>query len=128
MSLPRYPKYKDSGVEWLGQVPEHWEMRPCRAIVQERTAKNEGAACQDYLSLMANVGIIPYAEKGDIGNKKPEDLSKCKLVTRGDFVINSMNYGIGSYGLSEYDGVCSPVYIVLKLQHELVDQQVHVEA
>jgi type I restriction enzyme S subunit len=113
MSFPRYPTYKPSGVEWLGEVPEHWEVLPCRGIVDERNEKNEGAACQDYLSLMANVGIIPYEEKGDVGNKKPEDLGKCKLVRKGDFVINSMNYGIGSYGVSGYDGVCSPVYIVL---------------
>jgi type I restriction enzyme S subunit len=72
---------------------------------------------------MANVGIIPYAEKGDVGNKKPEDVSKCKIVTRGDFVINSMNYGIGSYGWSDYDGVCSPVYIVLKPQNDIVESR-----
>jgi type I restriction enzyme S subunit len=123
MSFPRYPKYKPSGVEWLGDVPEHWSVLPCRAIVQERAAKNDDARCQDYLSLMANVGVIPYAEKGDIGNKKPEDLSKCKIVTRGDFVINSMNYGIGSYGLSDYDGVCSSVYIVLKPKNDVVESR-----
>lgn len=123
MSFPRYAKYKDSGVEWLGVVPEHWAVLPCRAIVQERTVKNDGAECQDYLSLMANVGVIPYAEKGDIGNKKPEDLTKCKIVTRGDFVINSMNYGIGSYGISNYDGVCSPVYIVLKPRTRVVESR-----
>lgn len=121
MSFPRYERYKDSGVEWLGEVPEGWEVLPCRAIVYERTAKNDGATCENYLSLMANIGIIPYEEKGDIGNKKPEDLSKCKIVVRGDFVINSMNYGIGSYGVSNYDGVCSPVYIVLKPQEEFVE-------
>jgi len=120
MSFPRYPAYKDSGVEWLGEVPEHWEVLPCRGIVDERTEKNEGAACQDYLSLMANVGITPYEEKGDVGNKKPEDLGKCKLVRKGNFVINSMNYGIGSYGVSGYDGVCSPVYIVLIPKEEVV--------
>ena len=123
MSFPRYPEYKDSGVEWLGEVPGHWDVLPCRSIVHERTAKNEGAACTEYLSLMANVGVIPYAEKGDVGNKKPEDVSKCKIVTRGDFVINSMNYGIGSYGLSNYDGVCSSVYIVLKPQNDLVESR-----
>lgn len=123
MSFPRYPRYKSSGVDWLGEVPEHWEVIPCRAIVHERTAKNDRAACEDYLSLMANVGIVPYAEKGEIGNKKPDDLSKCKIVTRGDFVINSMNYGIGSYGLSNYDGVCSPVYIVLKPQNDVVESR-----
>ena len=123
MSFPRYPSYKDSGVEWLGKVPAHWDVLPCRAIVHERTAKNEGAVCTDYLSLMANVGVIPYAEKGDVGNKKPEDVSKCKIVARGDFVINSMNYGIGSYGLSDYDGVCSSVYIVLKPQNVVVESR-----
>jgi type I restriction enzyme, S subunit len=123
MSFPRYPSYKDSGVKWLGDVPAHWQVLPCRAIVHERTAKNEGAECSDYLSLMANVGIIPYAEKGDVGNKKPDDVSKCKLVSRGDFVINSMNYGIGSYGLSDYDGICSPVYIVLKPQNDIVESR-----
>ena len=120
MSFPRYPAYKPSGVEWLGEVPEHWDVLPCRGIVDERNEKNEGAACQDYLSLMANVGIIPYEEKGDVGNKKPEDLGKCKLVRKGDFVINSMNYGIGSYGVSGHDGVCSPVYIVLIPKEEEV--------
>lgn len=114
MKLPRYPKYKDSGVKWLGQVPEHWKVLPCRALVVEQTTKNEGAENDNYLSLMANVGIIPYEEKGDIGNKKPDDLSKCKMVSVGDLVINSMNYRIGSYGLSALNGVCSPVYIVLR--------------
>ena len=123
MSFPKYPTYKDSGVARLGAVPAHWQVLPCRAIVLERTAKNEDAACSDYLSLMANIGVIPYAEKGDVGNKKPDDLSKCKVVTRGDFVINSMNYGIGSYGLSDYDGVCSPVYIVLKPLNEIVESR-----
>jgi len=109
-----YSSYKYSGDEWLGNVPAHWDVMPCRAFVDEKKGKNENGRCQDYLSLMANVGIIPYEEKGDVGNKKPDDLSKCKLVAKGDLVINSMNYGIGSYGLSSLDGVCSPVYIVLK--------------
>lgn len=114
MSLPRYGEYRDSGAEWLGAIPSHWEAQPCRYFVVEQTEKNENAESQAYLSLMANVGIIPYEEKGDVGNKKPEDLSKCKLVSKGDLVINSMNYGIGSYGLSDLSGVCSPVYIVLR--------------
>ena len=121
MSFPRYSAYKESKNDWVAHVPEHWELMPCRGFVDERTEKNEDAACQSYLSLMANVGIIPYEEKGDIGNKKPEDLSKCKIVCQGDFVINSMNYGIGSYGVSAYEGVCSPVYIVLTPRQDVVE-------
>lgn len=120
MSLLRYPEYKDSGTEWTSQFPSHWDVQPCRYFVVEQTTKNDNAENQNYLSLMANVGVIPYEEKGDVGNKKPEDLGKCKLVAKGDLVINSMNYGIGSYGLSDLDGVCSPVYIVLRPQLDKV--------
>ena len=123
MSFPRYPVYKDSGVAWLGEVPGHWGVLPCRAFVDEQTDKNDDGKNEDYLSLMANVGIIPYAEKGDVGNKKPEDLTKCKLVSQGDFVINSMNYGIGSYGLSALNGICSPVYIVLRPRLDRIESR-----
>jgi type I restriction enzyme S subunit len=34
MSFPRYPKYKDSGVEWLGEVPEHWEVKPLKQLAE----------------------------------------------------------------------------------------------
>ncbi|MEY2170549.1 MULTISPECIES: restriction endonuclease subunit S [unclassified Rhodanobacter] len=110
-------------MEWLDKVPAHWGVLPCRAVVEEKNEKNEAEADQRYLSLMANVGIIPYEEKGDVGNKKPEDLSKCKLVAKGDLVINSMNYGIGSYGLSALDGVCSPVYIVLRPRLDRIESR-----
>jgi type I restriction enzyme S subunit len=109
-----YPEYKDSGVEWLGDIPTHWQLIPCRAAVSHIVDKNHDGKINNYLSLMANVGVIRYEEKGDIGNKKPDDLTKCKIVKKGQLVINSMNYGIGSYGMSPFDGICSPVYIILE--------------
>lgn len=112
---------KDSGVEWLGNVPAHWDIVRGSAVFVECTAKNDPLVSEDYLSLMANVGIIPYEEKGDVGNKKPEDVRKCKLVEPGDFVLNSMNYAIGSYGVSRYSGVCSPVYLVMKHRMDAAD-------
>ena len=115
-----YPEYKHSGVKWFGDYPAHWKLWPCR-LVNNRMDKNEGAKDQNYLSLMANVGVIRYEDKGDVGNKKPDDLTKCKIVEVGDLVINSMNYAIGSYGMSPYSGVCSPVYIVLRC----IDSVVH---
>jgi len=98
-------------------------MAPCRSIVDDCSVKNEGAKDQNYLSLMANIGVIKYEDKGDVGNKKPDDLGKCKIVRTGDLVINSMNYAIGSYGMSPYDGVCSPVYIVLRSKEEIVHRR-----
>jgi type I restriction enzyme, S subunit len=118
-----YPEYKSSEVEWLEEVPYEWDVKPCRAIVMDIVEKNVGALDQNYLSLMANVGVIRYEDKGDIGNKKPDDLSKCKIVKKGNLVINSMNYAIGSYGMSEYDGVCSPVYIVLDVDENVLERR-----
>ena len=115
----KYIEYKDSGVEWLGEIPSHWKSVPCRGVVEHIVEKNTDNTLSNYLSLMANVGVIRYEDKGDIGNKKPEDLSKCKIVRKGQLVINSMNYSIGSYGMSPYDGICSPVYIVLQALPEI---------
>jgi type I restriction enzyme S subunit len=120
MSFPKYEAYKNSYCERLGVVPEHWTILPCRAFVDECNQKNTNGSITEYLSLMAHIGVIRYEDKGDIGNKKPDDLSKCKIVRKGNLVINSMNYGIGSYGLSDIDGVCSPVYIVLQPKNEAV--------
>lgn len=115
----QYTEYKNSGVEWLEEVPQHWALVPCRAVVDHIVEKNSNNALDNYLSLMANIGVIRYEDKGDIGNKKPDDLSKCKIVRRGQLVINSMNYAIGSYGMSPYDGICSPVYIVLQTKKDI---------
>lgn len=114
MSLKPYHEYKDSGVDWVGSVPTHWPLSPIRSVVEERRIKNPDGNEAFYLSLVSGRGVMPYSQKGDIGNKMPEDLSRCKVVEEGDLVINSMNYGIGSYGVSSYQGVCSPVYIVLR--------------
>ncbi|CAI8160447.1 MAG: Uncharacterised protein [Prochlorococcus marinus str. MIT 9215] len=121
--MSKYNSYKSINSGWMNEIPSHWQALPCRGIVQEKTDKNHLIGSENYLSLMANVGVIPYEEKGDIGNKKPEDLSKCKIVHVGDFVINSMNYGIGSYGVSPYEGVCSPVYIVLEPRKSNIDER-----
>lgn len=83
------------------------------AVVSQRKIQNEDQKAQ-YLSLMKNVGVITYEEKGDVGNKKPEDLTRTIGIRKGDFVVNSMNFGIGSYGISPYDGVGSKVYLVFQ--------------
>lgn len=121
--LKPYPDLTTIELGWTHSVPDSWRVLPCRGIVVEKTKKNEDLSDENYLSLMANLGVIPYEEKGDVGNKKPDDLTKCKLVKKGDLVINSMNYGIGSYGLSSLDGVCSPVYIVLRPIENIVHER-----
>ena len=63
MSFPRYPAYKDSGVEWLGEVPEHWKVKRLRFVAQLNPSKGEIAdlegdtECRSYrwkLSVMTD--------------------------------------------------------------------------
>ena len=111
--LKPYPAYKDSGVPWLGEVPAHWEVRRLGSLLQERRETNEGLRVTEVLSVLRERGVIPYAEKGNIGNKKSDDISRYKIVRPNDIVVNSMNVVIGSVGLSKFTGCISPVYYIV---------------
>jgi type I restriction enzyme S subunit len=107
-------KLKPSGVEWLGEVPEHWEVLRLGAVLAERGEMNKEGGIAYVLSLLREKGVIPYDEKGRVGNKKSDDITRYKIVRPDDIVMNSMNVIIGSVGLSKYTGCLSPVYYVLK--------------
>ena len=113
-----YPAYKDSGVEWLGEVPRHWEATPLGRVLIQRKEKNDPIKTTDILSLSLKTGVIPYAEKEAGGNKAKEDLSAYMLAYPGDIVVNSMNVVVGSVGLSKYFGAVSPVYYMLRPRHQ----------
>jgi type I restriction enzyme S subunit len=121
--LKPYPVYKDSGVPWLGEVPEHWELPRLGALLRERGETNDNGGVKDVLSVLRDRGVIPYADKGNIGNKKSEDITRYKIVRPDDIVVNCMNVIIGSVGLSHYTGCLSPVYYVLVRRSEKDDPQ-----
>ena len=108
-----YPAMKDSDVEWLGDVPEHWEVARLGNLLRERGEINADGKIQEVLSVLRDRGVIPYAEKGNIGNKKSDDITRYKIVRPDDIVVNCMNIIIGSVGISRYTGCLSPVYYVL---------------
>jgi type I restriction enzyme S subunit len=119
----KYPAYKDSGVEWLGEIPEGWDVKSIKAIMTERKEKNFPIKTDNILSLTLDRGVIPYAEKGSGGNKAKEDLTAYRLAYPGDIVLNSMNVVVGSVGLSKYFGAVSPVYYMLRPRNAYDDVQ-----
>ena len=104
---------KDSGIEWIGDIPADWNIKRVKAVLCERNESNNPIQTDEILSLTNDRGVIPYEEKGDVGNKSKEDLTGYKLAYPGDIVLNSMNVFIGSVGLSSYFGCVSPVYYML---------------
>lgn len=114
-------KMKYSGVEWIGEIPEDWDIKRLKAVLCERNESNNPIKTDYILSLTNDRGVIPYDEKGDVGNKSKEDLSGYKLAYLNDIVLNSMNVIIGSVALSKYYGCVSPVYYMLYPRNPMDD-------
>ena len=101
-------KLKDSGIDWIGQIPESWGLSKIGEIYEER---NEKVNDTDFQPLsITKQGVVPQLENA----AKTNDEKSRKLVRRNDFVINSRSDRRGSCGISEYDGSCSLINTVLK--------------
>lgn len=114
-------KMKDSGVEWIGEIPENWELRKIKYILNERKEKNNPIETNFILSLSMERGVFPYSEKVGGGNKAKEDLTAYKIARPNDIVINSMNILAGSVGISKWVGAVSPVYYTYFSKDEDID-------
>ena len=115
MKLNRYPKYKPTGIAWLPEVPEGWEVRKVRQLLTMVSRK--GFPEKQLLSVTREQGVVvrDVESKEENHNFIPDDLSNYKLVEVGDFVINKMKAWQGSYGVSASEGIVSPAYYTCKL-------------
>ncbi len=117
--MNRYENYREYDLLWIKDLPEHWGIKPISHIFEERKERNDNGNNQFILSVMKNIGVIPYTDKGNVGNKASGNIENYKVVYPNDLVLNSMNMMIGSLGKSNYKGVLSQVYYVLKLMNSI---------
>ena len=110
---------KDSGVEWIGEVPEHWSVERIGMAFEERCEKVNDT---DYppLSVTMN-GIVPQLDTA----AKTDHNDNRKRVASKDFVINSRSDRRGSSGVSELDGSVSVINIVLKPKNNFHGRYLH---
>jgi type I restriction enzyme S subunit len=115
MTRQNYITYKDSGVSWLGDVPEHWEIRRIKYVFEEMDLRSENGD-EDLLSVSQYTGVTKKSDKvGDGENiSNAKTLEGYKIVKKGDLVINIMLAWNGSLGISNYDGIASPAYCVYR--------------
>lgn len=114
-----YPEYKDSGVEWLNDIPLHWKTIPVGRLF--RRIKRTGHIDKELLSVYRDYGVIPKSSRDDNNNKPSEDLTPYQLVKINDLVMNKMKAWQGSIAISEYEGIVSPAYFVYKPLSRLFD-------
>jgi type I restriction enzyme S subunit len=121
--VPRYDRYKDSGVEWLGEVPEHWEVCRNLGVFDERKECNQPEA--EMLSVTVGQGIIRQSQITSKKDSSNDDKSKYKVVRVGDLAYNKMRAWQGALGVSEYDGIVSPAYVVLSPRNRNLSKYFH---
>jgi type I restriction enzyme S subunit len=110
MSLKSYPKYIESGIPWLTNCPEDWEMLKTKNLFSERVEK--GYPNEPLLAATQTKGVIPktlYETRTVIAQK---DLHLLKLVEPGDFVISLRSFQ-GGIEKAHYRGIISPAYTIL---------------
>ena len=106
----RYDKYKDSGIAWIGEIPEHWELRKGKNLFKLRNSKGNNNAI--LLAATQKYGMIPQSQvEGVVQVKLNTDLNTFKTVHKNDYVISLRSFQ-GGFEMSEYEGVCSPAYQV----------------
>lgn len=117
-----YEEYKATGIQWLPEIPKHWEILKLRQILSSFSEKNHPN--MPLLSVVREKGvIIRNTENIDENhNYIPDDLTNYKLVKAGQFAVNKMKAWQGSYGVSNHDGIVSPAYFVFNFTLD-IDKQ-----
>ena len=107
LKMKRYDKYKESGIPWIGNIPEHWEVKKIRGLFAERR-EIVSDSIWEALSVSKD-GVTPQLATA----VKTDNKDNRKKVCKGDFVVNSRTDRKGSCGFSVYNGSVSLINIVL---------------
>lgn len=105
---------KDSGIEWIGDIPKNWVTIRIGNIFSLRNERNYLPMEQvQLLSLYSGKGVFPTGEEGTTNSgNHAQTVADYKIVKRNDIVVNIILAWMGSLGISNYDGVVSPAYDV----------------
>ena len=115
--LKPYPAMKNSGVQWLGDLPEHWEVRRLKYVLRERDIRSlDGAEQLLRVSQYTGVTQRKRADGGDEPDTRAESLVGYKRVEPNELVVNIMLAWNGSMGVSMFSGIASPAYCVYRFR------------
>ena len=117
-------KMKDSGISWIGEIPEHWEVCRMKRVfseAKEKTISEEGT----LLSLSQYTGITLKDDAKKVGMFEAESTIGYNVVHPGQFVMNIMLAWNGSYAVSDYEGIISPSYCVFNFNEDCEKKYFH---
>ncbi|SFD52154.1 restriction endonuclease subunit S domain-containing protein [Roseivivax sediminis] len=119
-TLPRYDSYKDSGVQWIGEIPSHWLVERSKWLFHDR--KERARKGEPQLAATQKYGVIPQAEFMELEGRRITqvflDFTILKHVEAGDFVMSMRSFQ-GGLEYSEHTGCVSSAYVALEPQDEV---------
>ena len=113
---------KDSDYEWDQRIPENWQGERVKNIFKLVTDLAPSDNEFELLSLYTSIGVKPRKDMEQRGNKSVTT-DGYWMVKKGDIIVNKLLAWMGAIGLSEYDGVTSPAYDILRKSSKGTDQR-----
>ena len=123
--LKPYNTYKKTKYDWLPKIPSTWKQRTLRSMTKISEKRNKDRTDLELLSVYRDYGVIRKSSRTDNHNVESLDLSNYKYVSNGYLVMNKMKMWQGSLGISAYEGIVSPAYIVCQITESLNSQYLH---
>jgi type I restriction enzyme S subunit len=105
-------------IDWLGSIPKNWKVLPVKAIFKLVAEPAPDGNDEELLSVFTGIGVRPRKDMEERGNKA-SSTDGYWVVKKGDIVINKLLAWMGAIGVSNYDGVTSPAYDILRKKIEL---------
>lgn len=117
---------KDSGIEWIGEIPVEWEERRIKTLFNLRKERNFSPLEEvNLISLYTDLGVVQHSELEKTTGNKASNADGYKTVYRDDIVVNIILCWMGAIGRSEYNGVTSPAYDVYIPRNEVLSKFYH---
>lgn len=101
---------KDSGIEWIGDIPAEWDVIRVKQLLKERNERSKEGK-EEPLSMSQKVGLVPTKFLESIPNMASSFVG-AKLAYVDDLVFNKLKAHLGVFSVSRYDGLVSPDYAV----------------
>ena len=107
---------KDSGIEWIGEIPAHWELTRIKNLFELRNERNDEADLSkvNLISLYTDLGVVQHSDIVETTGNRAVTAEGYKFVHKNDIVVNIILCWMGAVGMSKYDGVTSPAYDIYR--------------